>query len=128
MRRLNTVTFNASDRIARSFFTELLRPAVKTDRAALPAGTTAADDFARMMVAAVTRADEREPRGLKGLMDAYYSAPGAMPGTARGLVEAVTYFVDHKRGTTDEGRMDSAALGQGAVIKQRALDAALAFA
>ena len=47
-------------------------------------------------------------------------------GTAWGLLNAVTEYVDHeKRARSSEYRMDSAWFGQGAVIKQRALDAAL---
>ncbi len=47
-------------------------------------------------------------------------------GTAGGLLNAVTEFVDHeRRARSNEYRMDSAWFGQGAQIKQRALDTAL---
>lgn len=47
-------------------------------------------------------------------------------GTAWGLLNAVTEFVDHeKRARNEENRMDSAWFGQGASLKQRALDHAL---
>ena len=47
-------------------------------------------------------------------------------GTAWGLLNAVTEFVDHeKRARSQEYRLDSAWFGQGAVLKQRALDHAL---
>jgi phage/plasmid-like protein (TIGR03299 family) len=47
-------------------------------------------------------------------------------GTAWGLLNAVTEFVDHeKRARSQEYRMDSAWFGQGANLKQRALDHAL---
>lgn len=47
-------------------------------------------------------------------------------GTAWGLLNAVTQYVDHeRRARSSEYRMDSAWFGQGAVIKQKALDAAL---
>jgi len=50
----------------------------------------------------------------------------AAKGTAWGLLNAVTEFVDHeRRARSPEYRMDSAWFGQGAVIKQRALDTAL---
>ena len=50
-------------------------------------------------------------------------------GTAWGLLNAVTEFVDHeRRARSNEYRMDSAWFGQGAQIKQRALDAALRLA
>ena len=47
-------------------------------------------------------------------------------GTAWGLLNAVTEYVDHeRRARGPEYRMDSAWFGQGAVIKQKALNAAL---
>jgi phage/plasmid-like protein (TIGR03299 family) len=53
----------------------------------------------------------------------------AAKGTAWGMLNAVTEFVDHeRRARSNEYRMDSAWFGQGAVIKQKALDAALALA
>ena len=53
----------------------------------------------------------------------------AARGTAWGLLNAVTEFVDHdRRARSAEHRMDSAWFGQGAQLKQRALDYALALA
>ncbi len=50
----------------------------------------------------------------------------AANGTAWGLLCAVTEYVDHeKRARSDEYRLDSAWFGQGALLKQRALDEAL---
>ncbi|MCF7556670.1 DUF932 domain-containing protein [Pseudomonas petrae] len=50
-------------------------------------------------------------------------------GTAWGLLNAVTEYVDHeRRSRSNEYRMDSAWFGQGALIKQRALTAALQLA
>lgn len=50
-------------------------------------------------------------------------------GTAWGLLNAVTEYVDHeRRARSGEYRMDSAWFGQGAVIKQRALDTAVRLA
>ncbi len=50
-------------------------------------------------------------------------------GTAWGLLNAVTEYVDHeKRARSIEHRMDSAWFGQGATIKQKALDTALLLA
>ncbi|MNH46003.1 hypothetical protein D3C79_1086230 [compost metagenome] len=47
-------------------------------------------------------------------------------GTAWGLLNAVTEYVDHeRRARSTEYRLDSAWFGQGAQIKQRALDRAL---
>ena len=53
----------------------------------------------------------------------------AASGTAWGLLSAVTEFVDHeKRARSQEYRLDSAWFGQGASLKQRALDYALQLA
>ena len=50
----------------------------------------------------------------------------AAKGTAWGLLNAVTEYVDHeRRARSNEYRMDTAWFGQGAVIKQRALNTAL---
>ena len=47
-------------------------------------------------------------------------------GTAFGLLNAVTEFVDHeRRARSTDYRLDSAWFGQGATIKQKALDQAL---
>lgn len=49
-------------------------------------------------------------------------------GTAFGLLNAVTQFVDHeRRARSPDHRMDSAWFGQGAVLKQKALESALAL-
>ena len=53
---------------------------------------------------------------------------GAAKGTAWGLLCAVTEYVDHeRRARSADYRLDSAWFGQGAGLKQRALDAALAL-
>jgi hypothetical protein len=50
----------------------------------------------------------------------------AAKGTAWGLLCAVTEFVDHeRRARNQENRLDSAWFGQGAALKQRALDQAM---
>jgi len=50
----------------------------------------------------------------------------AAKGTAWGLLNAVTEYVDHeRRARSNEYRMDTAWFGQGALIKQRALNTAL---
>ncbi len=49
-------------------------------------------------------------------------------GTAYGLLNAITQYVDHeRRARSTDNRLDSAWFGQGAVIKQKALDNALAM-
>ena len=46
-------------------------------------------------------------------------------GTAFGLLNSITEFVDHERRLNPDNRLDSAWFGQGAAIKQKALDEAL---
>jgi hypothetical protein len=49
-------------------------------------------------------------------------------GTAYGLLNAVTEFVDHqRRARSTDHRLDSAWFGQGAILKQKAFDQALAM-
>jgi phage/plasmid-like protein (TIGR03299 family) len=73
---------------------------------------------------------ERTMRRLSGILT---QAPGAtMPtafGTLYGLVNAVTYDVDHSpRAHSDEGRMASAWMGAGDNLKSKALDLAVDMA
>jgi len=50
-------------------------------------------------------------------------------GTAYGLLNAVTEFVDHERqARSTDNRLDSAWFGQGAALKQKALEQAIALA
>lgn len=76
---------------------------------------------------------------LEALAEAYQSGPGAtLPsanGTLYGALMAVTHYVDHVAGTrdsygdgTNKARFMSAQFGNGAVIKKRALELAMAEA
>ena len=50
----------------------------------------------------------------------------AAQGTAWGLLCSITEYVDHeRRARSQDNRLDSAWFGQGAAIKQRALEYAL---
>lgn len=72
--------------------------------------------------------NERAMKKVQSLFDGHGRGAelGAAKGTAWGLLCAVTEFVDHeRRARSQEYRLDSAWFGQGAGIKQRALDAAL---
>ncbi len=78
-----------------------------------------------------TLTNERALKKVQALYDGQGrgSESEAAKGTAWGLLNAVTEYVDHeKRARNTDYRMDSAWFGQGASIKQRALDAALALA
>ncbi|WP_225781155.1 DUF932 domain-containing protein [Xenophilus sp. Marseille-Q4582] len=72
--------------------------------------------------------NERAMKKVQALFDGQGRGAelSAAKGTAWGLLCAVTEFVDHeRRARSQEYRLDSAWFGQGAGLKQRALDAAL---
>lgn len=93
--------------------------------------------FLRVMCQTDGHADSQaltNERALKKVQELYEGRGrgaelGAAKGTAWGLLCAVTEFVDHeRRARNQEYRLDSAWFGQGAGLKQRALDAALLLA
>ena len=75
----------------------------------------------------------RNERAFKRVQDLYAGAAmganlDAAKGTAWGLLNAVTEFVDHhRRARSQDNRLDSAWFGQGAVLKQTALEEAVAL-
>lgn len=77
-----------------------------------------------------SKANERAMRKVLSLFDGNgrgADLPSAKK-TAYGLLNAVTEFVDHeKRARSNDYRLDSAWFGQGATLKQRALDHAVAL-
>lgn len=81
-----------------------------------------------MKEAAEAIENARKTRGLEDLVSCYHNAPGAQPGTAYGLVQAVTRYIDHVRGPSVEKRLNSAWFGQGSKFKDRAMSAALEIA
>jgi len=73
-------------------------------------------------------ANERALKRVQALYDGQGRGAelDAAKGTAWGLLNAVTEYVDHeRRARSTEYRMDSAWFGQGALLKQRALNSAL---
>lgn len=96
---------------AEDFFGDLLRPRTELQKEA--------DRQAKANGEKV-----RAIKGLDQLMTSYTSAPGAAPGTAYGLVQGVTHYLDHVRGKDNESRLNSSWFGQGANLKQIALDRA----
>jgi len=75
--------------------------------------------------------DKVNERGLKAVLNLFDGAGRgstleSASGTAWGLVNSVTEYVDHQQRARNPGnRLDSAWFGAGAVLKQRAWDAAL---
>ena len=100
---------------ATDFFSQLLRPTTKP-----------VSDFQGFMAKLVTP-DTRAIRGLAELEASYTNAPGAAPGSAYGLVQAVTHYIDHSRGASQDKRLTSAWFGQGDAIKSKAFELALAI-
>lgn len=73
-------------------------------------------------------ANERALKRVQALYDGQGKGADleAAKGTAWGLLNAVTEYVDHeRRARSTEYRMDSAWFGQGAALKQRALETAM---
>jgi hypothetical protein len=63
--------------------------------------------------------DEREqPLAMRQLSEAYRSAPGATPGNAWGVLNAVTYWADHITGTKVETRLQRSWFGKNNKLKQ----------
>ena len=94
--------------------------------------------FLKTICMSDTHADQaaalRNERALKKVQSMYEGQGhgaelASASGTAWGLLNAVTEFVDHeKRARSQEFRLDSAFFGQGAALKQRALQHALQLA
>lgn len=117
---------------ATAIFSDLLRPA--TDRAPdrQHIGADSLDALLQGGVRTgrhVVQTDKaRAIRGLADLEHSYLHAPGAVPGTAYGVLQAVTHYVDHARGADQDKRQVSAQFGQGADLKQTAFERLLARA
>lgn len=110
---------------ATAIFSELLRPKAERSK---PRNEHNALDFDSLLNASVgggyTKIEtdkERKIRYLDDLEHSYVAAPGATPGTAYGLLNAVTHFVDHTRGKPAT-RLGNAWFGSGAALKQRTMD------
>jgi phage/plasmid-like protein (TIGR03299 family) len=71
--------------------------------------------------------EEHQPATLKAILHAIEKAPGAVPGTAWGVLNGVTYWADHMSGKTQEGRLASAWGGANGETKLRVKDALLAI-
>lgn len=112
---------------ATDYFAALLRPKPA------PAADLGATDFNGLLGGSVRMSTpapvkiERDPRGLKAMLESYYQAPGANPNTVYGAYNAVTHVVDHVRGKSEDKRFYSANFGQGATLKASAFDAAAAL-
>lgn len=70
---------------------------------------------------------ENQPASLKAILHSIEKAPGAVPGTAWGVLNGVTYWADHLAGKTQQGRLISAWYGPNAEMKIAVKDALLAL-
>jgi phage/plasmid-like protein (TIGR03299 family) len=70
---------------------------------------------------------ELTPR-MEAIIDAYYKAPGAQPGTAWGALNAVTYWTDHMASRTQDARLTNAWIGKTARQKEQVKQVLLAAA
>ena len=119
---------------AREILRELFgRPArVQSEAVATYSGTVDGSEFAQLLsrpAASINApAEEREHRNVAKVMslfngDGRGSHHAGSAGTRWGLLNAVTEFVDHQSGRSQETRLNSAWFGQGADLKDRALAA-----
>lgn len=121
---------------AQAFVRELLRP---TEKAMVPVdAATGAADFATLLARPARISDntteaQRAPKGEQDILSLFRGSmlgqglPGAS-GTAWGLVNAVTAFVDHsKQAKSVDHRLDSAFFGAGNDLKDRAFDLAFSL-
>lgn len=73
--------------------------------------------------------EQPNPRVLKRVFNLYQGGMGSdlesARGTAWGLVNAATQYVDHAKGRVADTRLNSAWFGDGAVLKQKAWQEAL---
>jgi len=117
---------------ARDILNALFKSAAKINDSNKAVIAKGAESFADLMQAPVAIADEpREHRAVGKVMDLFQGAGlganhAGSAGTAWGLVNAVTQYVDHSQGRTADTRMNSAWFGQGAEVKQSAFEMLLA--
>lgn len=116
---------------ATELFSELLRPAGERAKPRAAIGAQSFDDLMnRSFGGAYNKTPvekDRAIRGLEELENSYYCAPGATPGNAYGIVQAVTHYIDHSRGNDSDKRLTSAWFGQGETLKNRAMELALSI-
>ena len=68
---------------------------------------------------------KKQPPRLARILDIYEKAPGAQPGTAWGVLNAVTYYADHVASRSSDKRLTNAWLGRTANQKEAVLSALL---
>lgn len=84
-------------------------------------------DDVEQLVTHRTEAGVFAPR-MKLLLDVYERAPGAVPGNAWGVFNAVTYWADHLASRTPDKRLERAWVGKTAQLKDKVLSTLLDMA
>lgn len=106
---------HVTDDAARHLLAELL--------GAKPRETAAeAQTFAELLARPVNAAPDYQGRPYARAVQSYYRAPGAVPGTLYGVLQGITHYADHAAQTRGgaAGRQQSAMIGGGATLKDRA--------
>lgn len=67
-------------------------------------------------------------RGVDRIVELAHTAPGAVPGTLWGGLNAVTYWASHERGRSEDARATALMFGQGGALIERATAVAFAYA
>jgi len=129
LRDLNRV--KVTDEMAKDWFAQLLK--TPAERQAQVAEDKKAESFADLLAGpallagnVAEKAKDVTPESVLKkvalLQEAYQNAPGAAPGTAYGLLQASTYYVDHMgRARSQANQLNNAWFGDGEALKNRAL-------
>jgi len=96
-------------------------------QAPLVLGPDGADAGASSTSAGGRQVDDGMPRAWKHIEEAFHYGPGAdLAGeTVWGGYNAVTHWIDHTRGRSEESRFEASLLGEGRAIRDRVYKAAL---
>jgi len=69
-----------------------------------------------------------QPKKFQDIMNSLLTAPGAVPGTAWGVLNGVTHYIDHVAGKNPDARLFNAWLGDRAKTKQEVFSGLLELA
>ena len=84
--------------------------------------TKVSDDRAEELFTKLfAKSEDSESRRVAQLVDIYHNAPGALPGNAWGVLNAVTYYTDHTAGKSPDRRLTMAWTGRNAAKKVEAI-------
>ena len=99
---------------------DILSSIIDVSQSRIAEHAAGASALASVLDSAAPQSD-RAVRGLDAILESYQSAPGARPGTAYGVVQGTTHYLDHVRGG-DATRTNSAWFGQGSRLKERTVE------